>query len=221
MVGECKGEIEGIPAKAFILNTAWKANTKANRRLRICQAHLEFHGKKFKEKTADKYRKCKHCIHPPKQKGTTNVGQILYDFSEEIRRKGGKYSPFTCPICPPCNTKLRNWSKQKPEAMDDTELSSQGSNVTASQGSSAPNSQASKASDVPTTSKASQDQDYEPMEEDETEIYVPEIRTINDFLKANNQKEQLTSRLHQSWLTTDPSRKRSYLRALAAVNKLG
>ena len=212
MVGECRGEIEGISESAFINNTAWRANNKANRRKMICQTHRDFHGKEFKRKTSNRNKSCKYCEHTDIKTGKKEIRNIDYAVSEDVRKKGGKYLPFTSPICSLHRIQIDKWRNSQEEPMDDEELSTQGSHVSGSQSTNVTDSQNTNVSDG-----GLQDPDWE-MEVVE-ENPVPKVRTLNNFLKDMEMQPRLNAVLHHPYKSADPSRKRNIMRVMASVNQ--
>ena len=202
LLGECQGDIEGTSEMSFICSSTWRPNDKATRRLRICQEHRNFLGKSFKDKTADRNRKCRYCGHLPGSK-SKEVRAVSYEFSEDVRKKGGKYLPVTCPICTTCRTKITGWKKEQPEPMNDEEPSSQESHTSGTSY---------------LSSEDPRDKNWEPMDTTITETLTG-VQLVNKFLEDNGKKSTLTSQLHQPWDQADASRKRKILRVAADMGE--
>ena len=213
LVGECKEDIEGVVESSYIINATWQANTKMNRRKRICSEHRKFFGKKFKEKTSGRYSKCRYCEHMSDMKDK-DIRPMHYDLSEALRKRGGKYVPVSCSICGACRKRLITWKDQQAEPCEDAEPTSDDP-MPSSQGS---NSSATTVYPPNDPTDDSMDEDFD--EEDYTSQMPKTVRLVNKFLEEHGQKSKIESQLHQPWRNADDSRKRKILDVAADMSQI-
>ena len=209
LVGECKEDIDGIVESSYITNVTWQANTKRNRRKRICFGHRKFFGKKFKEKTSGRYAKCRYCDHNKDLK-EKDVRPMTYEMSEAIRKRGGKYVPVTCAVCGACRKRLTAWKDKQPEPCEDMEPTSDDP---------MPSSQGSNTSGTtvwPSDDPMDEDFDYN----DFTSEMPKNVRIVNQFLEENGKKSKIESQVHQPWHNADPTRKRKILQVAADMSEI-
>ena len=206
-VGECKDNVDGIPENAHINNVAWQANNKKNRQKRICSAHRKFLGRKFKEKTSGRYSKCRYCGHSSDLKDK-DIRPLTYEFSEELRKRGGEYAPVSCAVCGACRKRLTTWRDQQDVPMDDQEPTDD--EIQSSQGGSS-----HVDNDDP------MDSDFDPLQDtiQDDDNTPSNVKLVNQFLEDTGMKARINAQMHQSWNEAADTRKRMCLRVMADVGE--